>query len=110
MLGWRKNCVRFPSVFYRTIAFDYLKLHPGIAFLGVGLCLVSYGLHEGLGAHEENRPSWTMLKSLSGCVFFLALNGIGCILILFGILEMVVPAVYHDLTQHVISFFPHMPE
>jgi hypothetical protein len=93
-----------------SAAFDYLKQHPGIIFLGGGLCLVSYSLHEVLGAHEENRLSWTMLHSIPARIFFLVLIVAGVALLLLGLLEMVSPAVYHELIQHISNLFTKMPE
>jgi hypothetical protein len=56
--------------------------------LVIGVGVVSYSLHEVLGAHEENPLSWTMLQSIPVRIFFLALPAIGGALLLLGVPEI----------------------
>jgi hypothetical protein len=89
----------------------YMKDHPGLALVGIGLLMVPYGLVSLVGPIEASprRSVGRFLSSLPSRVVGLVLIILGLVAIAAGALELLAPQRFDQILEQLGQLLPHMP-
>ena len=86
-------------------AVSFIKARPGIAFIIIGLFMLTYGIPTVIGSVEERQSFWSFLGSMPGRLFSIILIFIGLGIILIGAWEIVAPSAYDELIHQFTSIW-----